>query len=118
MVVAVVNFPPRQIGPFMSEVLTLGASDEEGRVIGGWEIVTYTKSGSGLTIERYATTKQFLDDLGLASLDQLPPIDGTMRNAASFEALSEQPSLLEDGPDGQTTLPLEGDEAIHRIMHL
>ena len=33
LVVAVVNFPPRQIGPFMSEVLTLGASDEAGRVI-------------------------------------------------------------------------------------
>jgi tRNA-binding protein len=33
LVVAVVNFPPRQIGPFMSEVLTLGAADESGRVI-------------------------------------------------------------------------------------
>ena len=33
LVVAVVNFPPRQIGPFMSEVLTLGASDSEGRII-------------------------------------------------------------------------------------
>ena len=33
LVVAVVNFPPRQIGPVRSEVLTLGASDEEGRVI-------------------------------------------------------------------------------------
>jgi tRNA-binding protein len=33
LVVAVVNFPPRQIGPFMSEVLTLGAADEEGRII-------------------------------------------------------------------------------------
>jgi tRNA-binding protein len=33
LVVAVVNFAPRQIGPFMSEVLCLGASDEEGRVI-------------------------------------------------------------------------------------
>jgi tRNA-binding protein len=32
-VVAVVNFPPRQIGPFMSEVLCLGASDEQGRII-------------------------------------------------------------------------------------
>ena len=31
--VAVVNFPPRQIGPFMSEVLVLGAPDEEGSVI-------------------------------------------------------------------------------------
>ena len=33
LVVAVVNFPPRQIGPFMSEVLTLGASDEAGNII-------------------------------------------------------------------------------------
>jgi tRNA-binding protein len=33
LVVAVVNFPPRQIGPMKSEVLTLGASDEAGRVI-------------------------------------------------------------------------------------
>jgi tRNA-binding protein len=33
LVVAVVNFPPRQIGPVRSEVLTLGASDEDGNVI-------------------------------------------------------------------------------------
>ena len=32
-VVAVVNFPPRQIGPFMSEVLCLGASNEAGEII-------------------------------------------------------------------------------------
>jgi|TARA_R100000152_G_C6750279_1_gene173909 tRNA-binding protein len=31
-VLAVVNFPPRQIGPFRSEVLTLGVTDEQGRV--------------------------------------------------------------------------------------
>jgi tRNA-binding protein len=33
LVVGVVNFPPRQIGPVRSEVLCLGASDAEGRVI-------------------------------------------------------------------------------------
>jgi tRNA-binding protein len=33
LVVAVVNFPPRQIGPVRSEVLVLGASDEDGNVI-------------------------------------------------------------------------------------
>lgn len=33
LVVAVVNFPPRQIGPFMSEVLCLGAADAEGRIV-------------------------------------------------------------------------------------
>jgi tRNA-binding protein len=32
-VAAVVNFPPRQIGPFMSEVLTLGFPDENGEVV-------------------------------------------------------------------------------------
>jgi tRNA-binding protein len=33
MVAAVVNFPPRQIGKFLSEVLTLGFPDAEGRVV-------------------------------------------------------------------------------------
>jgi tRNA-binding protein len=33
LVLAVVNFPPRQIGPLMSEVLTLGVPDEAGEVV-------------------------------------------------------------------------------------
>ena len=33
LVVAVMNFPPKQIGPFVSEVLVLGAYDEAGEVI-------------------------------------------------------------------------------------
>ena len=32
-VLAVVNFPPRQIGPMMSEVLVLGVPDAEGEVV-------------------------------------------------------------------------------------
>ena len=32
-VMAVVNFPPRQIGTFMSEILVLGFPDDEGRVV-------------------------------------------------------------------------------------
>lgn len=44
----------------------------------------------------YATTRQFLDDMGLSSLDQLPALDGV----AVTEALMNQPqvSLLDDGP--------------------
>ena len=33
LVLAVVNFPPKQIGPFISEVLTLGVPDAAGEVV-------------------------------------------------------------------------------------
>ncbi|OGY24862.1 MAG: tRNA-binding protein [Candidatus Woykebacteria bacterium RBG_13_40_7b] len=33
LVLAVVNFPPKQIGPFISEVLTLGVPDKDGLVV-------------------------------------------------------------------------------------
>jgi tRNA-binding protein len=33
IVLGVVNFPPRQIGPFLSEVLTLGVPDAEGKCV-------------------------------------------------------------------------------------
>lgn len=32
-VIGVVNFPPKQIGPFISEVLTLGVEDKDGNVV-------------------------------------------------------------------------------------
>jgi segregation and condensation protein B len=59
----------------------------------------------------YATTRQFLDDLGLASLDQLPPLDGAgggeERLAEAF--LSVQPGLIDSevAPNGQASLPLD-----------
>jgi segregation and condensation protein B len=58
----------------------------------------------------YATTKQFLDDLGLASLDQLPEINGGLddaaRAAAALSVLNEPP-LLPDDPQGSLGLDLE-----------
>lgn len=32
-VLAVVNFPPKQVGPFISQVLVLGVSDAEGNIV-------------------------------------------------------------------------------------
>src|ERR1700689_5497527 len=60
-VAAVVNFPPRQIGPFMSEVLTLAFPDESGEVVligpslpapnGGRLFYRTTRSTHELTVE-------------------------------------------------------------------
>ncbi|MDP1532702.1 MAG: SMC-Scp complex subunit ScpB, partial [Rubrivivax sp.] len=58
----------------------------------------------------YATTRQFLDDLGLASLDRLPPIDATGAGPAGLlESLAAagQGSLIDDG---QASLPLDAAE--------
>jgi segregation and condensation protein B len=59
----------------------------------------------------YATTRQFLDDLGLASLDQLPPIDGQAGEAQAVAALAglQSESLLPE--DGQGSLPLDPEPA-------
>ena len=72
----------------------------------------------------YATTRQFLDDLGLASLEQLPALDGMAPAAAALqEALPEQASLLdamvpqdggnEEGPEpaGVQAAPETADSA-------
>ena len=55
----------------------------------------------------YATTRQFLDDLGLASLNQLPPIDGSAGVAPALAALQDTHPLI---GGAQSSLPLEGDE--------
>jgi segregation and condensation protein B len=58
----------------------------------------------------YATTRQFLDDLGLASLDQLPPLEGPGDGVHAAEALAalqeELPPLL---GEAQAALPLEAE---------
>ena len=61
----------------------------------GWvEAIGYRESPGRPAL--LATTKQFLDDLGLASLEQLPLLAGAMPAAAALaEALDEQASLLE-----------------------
>ena len=63
----------------------------------------------------YATTRQFLDDLGLASLDQLPVFDSAQAQANAFARLGEDdPSLqmnmaLEPADPTEVATPAEGD---------
>ena len=63
----------------------------------------------------YATTRQFLDDLAVASLDQLPPLDGSGAgdDERLAQVLARQPDLIdaEVSPDGQTSLALERADA-------
>jgi segregation and condensation protein B len=65
----------------------------------------------------YATTRQFLDDLGLASLDQLPVFDSAQAQANAFARLGEDdPSLqldmaLESTDAAEVTTAAEGDAA-------
>jgi segregation and condensation protein B len=54
----------------------------------------------------YATTRQFLDDLGLASLDQLPELQSQAQQGA-FAALAE---AAEPQPELQPELAIEGDD--------
>jgi len=59
----------------------------------------------------YATTRQFLDDLGLASLDQLPALEAQAGGLTALESLV-QPDLL---PEAQAALPLDewvGDDPV------
>jgi segregation and condensation protein B len=53
----------------------------------------------------YATTRQFLDDLGLASLDQLPAIESPARQGVLIEALDAAAG------DGQSALPIGEPDA-------
>ena len=75
----------------------------------GWvEAIGYRESPGRPAL--FATTRQFLDDLGLASLEQLPLLDGggLGDGAALAEALAMQPTLL----DPQASLGLEGDAPV------
>lgn len=43
----------------------------------------------------FATTRQFLDDLGLASLDQLPILESSVADVRAFDAFSKTPTLTQ-----------------------
>lgn len=55
----------------------------------------------------FATTRQFLDDLGLSSLDQLPPLDGTDVQESALDRLDFE--ALSAGGDADAEEPLSPD---------
>lgn len=59
----------------------------------------------------FATTRQFLDDLGLASLDQLPALDGAAGATLLAQALPDQPSLLDAGVATDATDDVDAADA-------
>lgn len=59
----------------------------------------------------YATTRQFLDDLGLASLDQLPSLDGSGGSEAALARLA----AVDESP--QASLPMPEDDTADPTRH-
>jgi segregation and condensation protein B len=59
----------------------------------------------------YATTRQFLDDLGLASLDQLPALEGLPVHEALLGREPADQSTLLDADAPQAALALDADDA-------
>ena len=59
----------------------------------------------------FATTRQFLDDLGVESLDQLPAMDGTAGQVSMIEQIEFGASTLELGPDSAEVVTEEKSDA-------
>jgi segregation and condensation protein B len=74
----------------------------------GWvEVIGHREAAGRPAL--YATTRQFLDDLGLASLDQLPELAGRPEPEGALagfgEHLSSQPALAMDGDEEEAAEP-------------
>lgn len=78
----------------------------------GWvEVIGHREAAGRPAL--YATTKQFLDDLGLASLDELPLLEGPADAGEVFGALAETlPEPIAEPQDGQMPMVLDVDEGV------
>jgi len=78
----------------------------------GWiEAIGYRESPGRPAL--YATTRQFLDDLGIASLEQLPELDAMGQGLAAVIAEAAQPALIEDA---QPSLLADADAALDNAV--
>lgn len=80
----------------------------------GWvEVIGHREAAGRPAL--YATTRQFLDDLGLATLDQLPLLDSPSHVADVFGSMAEVAEMPADGlplaiPDQSTEAQLQLEE--------
>ncbi len=84
----------------------------------GWvEVIGHREAAGRPAL--FATTKQFLDDLGLASLDQLPMLDSPLQASQAFEALApleeetpapQVPEVNPAEPELQMEMPVTAPE--------
>jgi segregation and condensation protein B len=63
----------------------------------------------------YATTRHFLDDLGLASLDQLPLMESPAQQAGMLDMLNELPAPVSDAPELPLTPPDESEGSLASV---
>ena len=80
----------------------------------GWVEVVGRRESPGRP-ELFATTRQFLDDLGLKSLADLPPLSGDMPPSKEFELVfgdepSEEKDKTAESAEGVTDRPQERAE--------
>jgi segregation and condensation protein B len=76
----------------------------------GWvEVIGYREAAGRPAL--LATTRQFLDDLGLATLADLPPLQGE-GSSALLELPAAQPSLLDLTADSAAQMPVEPANAL------
>jgi len=81
----------------------------------GWvEVIGHREAAGRPSL--YATTRQFLDDLGLQSLDQLPLLDSVVNQGEVFGALADlsEIAVLDPNPTSETP----GDASLQIVMPL
>ena len=83
----------------------------------GWVEVIGQRDAPGRP-SLFATTKQFLDDLGLQSLDQLPLLEGPSQPNALFKVLTESVTMLAPVYNVDTTIGGESDLELQLDMPL
>ena len=87
-------------------IISLNINQLEDR---GWvEVIGHRETAGRPAL--FATTRHFLDDLGLESLDQLPLLDNAAQQAASLQALGGGAGAIQSAFDEEPVQPVQPDQ--------